>query len=90
MLTNTWGRLFDYSWNQGLIPNVDFEIIVKSHQERLIKPEREIFELAALRAGVKPEEIFLIDDKPVNIEAAKSLGWQRVVFKPYQPLESVQ
>lgn len=45
-----------------------------------IKPEREIFELAAERFGAAPSELLFMDDHVPNVEMARSLGWSAVHF----------
>lgn len=53
-----------------------FRDIVVSGHERLIKPDRAIFDLAAQRFGHAPEAMLFIDDNADNIAAARALGWQ--------------
>jgi putative hydrolase of the HAD superfamily len=45
-----------------------------------IKPEREIFELAAERFGATPSELVFMDDHVPNVEMARSLGWNAIQF----------
>lgn len=45
-----------------------------------IKPEREIFELAAARFGAAPAELVFMDDHVPNVEMARSLGWHAIHF----------
>ncbi|MEO0032577.1 MAG: hypothetical protein RIS94_2335 [Pseudomonadota bacterium] len=54
--------------------------IVVSGVERLVKPGREIFDLAAARFGHAPGAMLFIDDNPANVEAARALGWQAHLF----------
>lgn len=50
--------------------------IVVSGTERLIKPDRAIFDLAEARFGRAPQTMLFIDDSAANIASAKALGWQ--------------
>jgi putative hydrolase of the HAD superfamily len=52
--------------------------LVYSHEVGLLKPDPRIFELAATRLGVQPEEIVFLDDQPGHVEAARAAGWQAV------------
>lgn len=45
-----------------------------------IKPEREIFELAAERFGADPSQLVFMDDHVPNVEMARSLGWNAIHF----------
>lgn len=59
----------------------DFAGGVFSGRVQLIKPEPEIFALAAQRFGVPPAELFFFDDHPPNVVAAQAAGWQGLVFE---------
>jgi 2-haloacid dehalogenase len=65
-----------------------FRKIVVSGEEKLAKPERAIFDLAAHRFGHPPEAMLFIDDSPKNIDAAKVLGWQVHLFRDAPTLET--
>lgn len=57
-----------------------FEGIVVSGDERLLKPDREIFDLFFTRYGVKPETAVFIDDSLRNVEGARAAGMQAIHF----------
>ncbi len=52
-----------------------FGDIVVSGDEKIAKPDRRIFDLAARRFGHAPRAMLFIDDNPPNIAAASALGW---------------
>lgn len=52
-----------------------FQDIVVSGDEKLVKPDAAIYELAARRFGHAPEKMLFIDDRADNIAGAKALGW---------------
>lgn len=58
-----------------------FDVEVLSCVERMIKPDSNIYELTIKRLGVKPDECVFIDDKEINLSAAKNLGIKTVLFK---------
>jgi putative hydrolase of the HAD superfamily len=58
-----------------------FEQGIFSARVRHIKPEREIFELAAARFDAAPSELVFMDDHEPNVEMARSLGWNAFVFR---------
>jgi len=80
LITNHYYEMFDLSIKKGMIPDIDYHSIISSHLTGFRKPEREIYEIATERAGVKPSEILLLDDRPEFIEGAKKYGWQTVWF----------
>lgn len=53
-----------------------FAEIVVSGDEKIVKPDARIFELAACRFGHEPGTMLFIDDNAANIAAAARLGWQ--------------
>ena len=57
---------------------VDVEVI--SGLEKLYKPERPIYDLTQRRMGLSPERLLFLDDTPVNVNAARSYGWQAEVY----------
>jgi 2-haloacid dehalogenase len=51
-----------------------FRDIVVSGEERLVKPDRAIYDLALARFGLKPGEAVFVDDNPANVDAANAVG----------------
>ncbi len=77
-------RLFGLTnWSAEYFPIVydrypffrNFEGIVVSGQEKMVKPDKEIFELLLTRYNLLPYESLFIDDNLPNIETAKELGF---------------
>jgi putative hydrolase of the HAD superfamily len=64
-------RFFDECFRDGIF----------SSRVHVIKPEAEIFRLAALRFGVEPAASVFIDDSLANVEAAHAMGWNTVHFR---------
>jgi putative hydrolase of the HAD superfamily len=52
----------------------DFDVLVWSYQLRMAKPEPEIYQYVLEKLGTAPEETLFLDDRLVNIEAARKLG----------------
>lgn len=57
-----------------------FQDGVYSARVQLVKPERAIFDLAALRFGRAPAELLFFDDVVANVAAAQQAGWQACHF----------
>jgi putative hydrolase of the HAD superfamily len=64
----------------------DFDVLIWSYQHNLAKPERAIYELLLEKLGTAPEETLFLDDKIENIEAARVLGIQGLVFTNVEQL----
>jgi 2-haloacid dehalogenase len=57
-----------------------FDGIVVSGQEKMIKPDKEIFHLLLNRYNIKAENSLFIDDNPRNIHAAKEIGFYTIHY----------
>lgn len=53
--------------------------IVYSHEVGLLKPDPEIFRLAARRLGVLPSEVVFLDDVEGHVAAARGVGFHGVL-----------
>lgn len=53
------------------------------------KPERAFFEKAQSRSGFEPSALLLIDDNAENVEAAKSAGWNALVWSGKEALSDL-
>lgn len=51
-----------------------FDDMLFSCECGLVKPELKIFQYALGKLGLKPEEVFFIDDKQPNVDAARETG----------------
>lgn len=89
ILTNTMPGLVNAMQANGTLPPVAFDAIIDSSQVHALKPESQMYAIAAERAGVEPHEILLIDDDIPNLAAAGRAGWQTISFDPYAPEESI-
>jgi len=65
-----------------------FSDIVISGEERLVKPERAIFERALDRFGRSADQCLFIDDREDNVETAEALGMAGHHFRDAVRLES--
>ena len=61
--------------------------VVNSARVGIAKPDPRILELAAARAGVRPERCLFVDDGPENVEAAAALGMRAVRYRGPADLE---
>ena len=89
LLTNIMPGFLDELFARGLLPKVDYDLIIDSSQVGAIKPEKRIFEIAAQRAGAEPTEILFVDDDTANIMSADRLGWHVISCDEYEPEDTV-
>ncbi|HEY3607359.1 MAG TPA: HAD family phosphatase [Pseudonocardiaceae bacterium] len=72
----TW----DKYWRRMVDADELFDHVVLSFEVGARKPSKEIFSLAAIRAGVRPAECVLIDDVLDNCVGAEAAGWHAIHF----------
>lgn len=58
-----------------------FRNIVVSGAEKMVKPDRAIYQLALARFGVPADQTLFVDDRPENIAAAQSEGMRGHLFR---------
>lgn len=63
-----------------------FDVLVWSFQHKMAKPEPAIYRLVLDRLGTRPEETLFIDDKALNVEAARELGLIGIQFTTIEQL----
>lgn len=63
------------------------EDMVISGIEKVMKPNRRIFEIALERFGIKAEETVFIDDNPNNVKAACEVGIRGMLFLSKEQIE---
>ena len=57
-----------------------FDVLVWSYQLGIAKPDPAIYRYTLSELGTRPEETLFIDDKLVNVEAARALGILAIEF----------
>ena len=67
---------------RDLLPKVEWDIVIDSSVEKVIKPTEAIFKLAQERVGVNASEIFFVENGKKHVEAAKVFGWQTFLYDP--------
>ena len=65
-----------------------FDVLVWSYQLLMAKPDPAIFRYVLDKLGTRPEETLFIDDRMVNIEAARALGMVAFEFATAERLRA--
>ena len=63
-----------------------FDALIWSFQHKMAKPDPAIYRLTLERLGTSPQETLFIDDKQVNIDAARALGIIGIQFSTVEHL----
>ena len=72
-LTNWSAELFPHARERFAFLRL-FEAVVVSGEERLAKPDPRLFDLLLSRHGLDPAGTVFVDDREVNVEAARAAG----------------
>jgi 2-haloacid dehalogenase len=86
-LTN-FGAEFFAHFREAQAVFARFRDIVVSGDEKCVKPEPRIYEIAERRFGYPAEALFFTDDNPDHIAAAAARGWQTHLFVDAAGLEA--
>lgn len=79
ILSNFSKSLFEYELRTCSFFGIEDGMVI-SYREKLIKPDRRIYEVLLERYGLKAEESVFLDDSKENIETARKLGMKGIVF----------
>ena len=66
----------------NFLPFVDGAVF--SYRERLIKPDKRIYETICNRFEINPAEAVFLDDNEANIISAREFGLNGILFKGYE------
>lgn len=80
LLTDQYPGMLAETRRRGLLPPVDWDIVVDSSVEHVRKPMPEIYALAEEKAGVPGAEILFIDNREKNLVPARARGWQTFFY----------
>lgn len=90
LLTNIMPGLLETLLKNGILPNIDYDVVVDSSKAGLIKPDPAIFAFASEQAALPADKLLLVDDTYQNVVAAERLNWHVLLFDYAQPEESVE
>ena len=85
MHTNDLTSFHDREWIDRMSILKEFDVVVEGRTDGLYKPDPEAYLLMVKRMGMEPSDIVFIDDQPVNIEGARSIGMVCVHLDPTNP-----
>jgi glucose-1-phosphatase len=80
ILSNTCAMHWDYCVDRYRMVAEGFGVHALSFRIGAVKPEAAIFHAAAALAGVRPEEIFFVDDMAEHVAGARAVGFDAVQF----------
>jgi len=63
-------------------------VLVWSYQLHMAKPDPEIYRYVLKELGTLPDETLFLDDKLVNIQAARALGIRAIHFSTVEQLRA--
>ena len=85
LLTNQYPGMLSMIIEKGLMPKVDWDVIIDSSLEKIRKPDPEIYLLAENKVKADPKSILFVDNKQSLLEPARKRGWQLFEYDPSNP-----
>lgn len=85
VLTNDLTAFHDQSWLDRMSIIGEFDFMVDGRTDGVYKPDPAAYLLMLERMGVPAEGTVFIDDQPVNLEGARSVGLTCVHLDPVDP-----
>jgi glucose-1-phosphatase len=86
LLTNVGSGLLDQLFSPEEQKEL-FDVVVESNKVGMIKPHPEIYEYMAAQLELQPAECVMIDDLESNIDGAKRVGMDGIVYHTLAQLE---
>ena len=90
LISNLYKGMLPKLLELRIVPDITYSSIILSCDTGFRKTEKEIYEIATKKSGVKPREILFIDDREDFIEIAKQVGWQTYFFNPNSIRNSIK
>ncbi len=89
LISNAWSGL--RSWMAARDYDRAFDEMIISAEAGVMKPDARIYHLALEKFGIAAAESVFVDDFPENVEGAKTVGMQTVLFRePEETKEELQ
>lgn len=80
LLTNFPNHLHTYLKTDWFVEGA-FDEVIASCDTKLIKPDPRMYQYALERIGCGTDEVIFIDDRPINIQGAESLGIRSLLYR---------
>tara|TARA_B110000285_G_scaffold233391_1_gene307082 strand:- start:2471 stop:3091 length:621 start_codon:yes stop_codon:yes gene_type:complete len=80
-------RRWNSSYNQS--PKEVFDAVYYSHEVKMRKPNKEIFEFVCREQQLNPSDFLFIDDSIQHIEGAKSIGINAILLEKDQSIHDI-
>ncbi len=64
---------------EKILADIKFEVVLAGDVVEKKKPDPEIYNLALSKLGLKPEEVFVVEDSKNGVKAAKAAGMKVIV-----------
>lgn len=90
LLTNMYTDMFKAIQKRGILPRIQWDVVVDSSIEGCQKPDSKIFDIAQLKAGIPGDQILFVDNSPEHVQAAQAFGWQGFWYDSSSPQSASQ
>lgn len=88
LLTNMYPRMLERIIESGLLPDIEWDVIIDSSIVGYKKPQSGMYQIAQTKSGYNGEEILFIDNQQRHLDSAMKLGWKTLLYDPQNIKES--
>ena len=82
LLTNMYPGMLDKIKARGILPQIEWNVVIDSSIEGVMKPQKKIYKLAEDRSGFEGGKILFVENSAMHVDAAKKRGWQTLLYDP--------
>jgi FMN phosphatase YigB (HAD superfamily) len=82
LLTNMYPNMLDKIKERGILPQIEWNAVIDSSIEGVMKPQEEIYKLAEDKSGFESGKILFIENSVMHVDTAKKRGWQTLIYDP--------
>jgi putative hydrolase of the HAD superfamily len=85
VLTNDLTAFHDQEWINRMTIMQEFDVIVDGKRDGVMKPDPAAYQLILDRLGICAKQAVFLDDQPINLAGATSIGMVAVHLDPTNP-----
>jgi len=82
LLTNMYTNMLEKIKERGILPPIEWDVVIDSSVVGYRKPQDEIYKLAEEKSDFEGDKILFVENSAMHIEVAKKRGWQTLLYDP--------
>lgn len=82
LLTDQYPDMLDDLYKRGLMPDIEFDVVIDSSVEKIQKPQKEIYMLAEKKSNYSGKQILFVDNSKSKLVVPEKMDWNVVLYDP--------